>query len=164
MFNVNDYVVYGLTGVCQITDIRKDEFTGNNETEYYVLTPADDSNITIMVPIDNKNIVMRSISTKDDVLSLIAAMPEMEAAWIEDDRQRNADFKAALKSGKSQEWARIVKTLHLEKEKRVAIGKKLTKTDEEILNTAERKLNQEIALALDISTDEVASYILEHVS
>lgn len=164
MFNVNDYVVYGLTGVCQITDIRKDEFTGDNETEYYVLTPADDNNITIMVPVDNKNIVMRAISTKDDVLSLIAAMPEMEAAWIDDDRQRNADFKAALKSGKSQEWARIVKTLNIEKEKRVAIGKKLTKTDEEILNTAERKLNQEIALALDISTDEVEAYILEHVS
>ena len=164
MFNVNDYVVYGITGVCQIADIRKDEFTGDNETQYYVLTPVDDNNITIMVPVDNKNIAMRAISTKDDVLSLIAAMPEMEAAWIDDDRQRNADFKAALKSGKSQEWARVVKTLYLEKEKRIAIGKKLTKTDEEILNTAEKKLNQEVALALNISSDEAESYIFEHVS
>jgi 4-hydroxybutyryl-CoA dehydratase/vinylacetyl-CoA-Delta-isomerase len=49
-------------------------------------------------------------------------------------------------------------------ERRVAIGKKLTKTDEEILNSAEQKLNQEFALALNISPDEVVSYILKHVS
>lgn len=163
MFKVNDYVVYGLTGVCQITDIRKDEYT-NGDTQYYVLSPADNDNITIMVPTNNPKITMRAISTKDQVLSLIESMPEIEATWLDDERKRNADFKAALKSGKNEEWIRIIKTLYLEKERRVAIGKKLTKTDEEILNSAEQKLNQEFALALNISPDEVVSYILKHVS
>jgi len=158
VFKVNDYVVYGLTGVCQITDIRTDEFTSNNEVQYYILTPVDDNNITIMVPINNTNIVMRGISTKDDVLSLIAAMPEIDAVWVDDDRQRNANFKAALKSGKVQEWARVIKTIYQEKEKRAANGKKITKTDEEIFDTAEKKLNQEFALALNISPDQVALY------
>ena len=33
MFKVNDYVVYGLTGVCQIIDIKKEKVGGSNQ--YY---------------------------------------------------------------------------------------------------------------------------------
>ena len=51
-------------------------------------------------------------------------MPEIDAVWVDDDRQRSANFKAALKSGKVQEWARVIKTIYQEKEKRAANGKK----------------------------------------
>lgn len=163
MFKVNDYVVYGLTGVCQITDIRKDEYISNDETQYYILTPVYDKNMTIMVPVNNPNIVMRAISSKDDVLSLIAMMPEMESVWIDDDKQRNANFKAALKSGKNKEWIKLIRTLYLEKKARSVIGKKLTKTDEDIMITAEKYLNQEFAITLNISPEEVVPYIIEHI-
>lgn len=42
-------------------------------------------------------------------------------------------------------------------------GKKLTKTDEDIMNIAEKQLSEEFAVALDISPDEVLPYILEHI-
>lgn len=162
MFKVNDYVVYGLTGVCQITDIAKDDCNG--ETEYYVLNPVYNDNMTIKVPVNNPNILMRSISTKDDVLSLIAMMPDLHTVWIDDDKQRVNNYKAALKTGKTEEWARIIKTLYLEKEAKFVDGKKLRKTDEDILITAEKYLNEEFAVALNISPDEVVEYILEHIS
>ncbi len=162
MYEVNDYIVYGLTGVCKIEDIAKDEIS-NNETEYYVLTPLNNDNLTIKVPVDNKKISMRPIISKDDIESLIASMPETETIWSDDERQRSASFKAALKSGKNKELIKIIRTLHLEREARAEVGKKLTKTDEEIMNTAERHLNQEFAIALDISPDEVMPYILEHL-
>jgi CarD family transcriptional regulator len=163
MYKVNDYVVYGLTGVCRILDIGKDEYTGNDETQYYVLKPVDDNNMTIRVPVDNENILLRPIITKDEVLSLIATMPEKEIIWPEDERRRSADFKTALKSGKNEEWIKIIKTLHSEKETRAAVGKKLPKMDEAIMNTAEKHLNQEFALALGISPEEVIPYILDHI-
>lgn len=163
MFKVNDYVVYGLTGVCQITDIRKDEYTTDNEDQYYILNPVYNNNMTIKVPVNNQNILMRSIMTKDDVLALIEAMPEIETIWIDDDRQRNASFKAALRSGKNEEWVKLVKTLYQEKEARALNGKKLNKMDEEIFNTAENILYQEISIALNISPDEVESYIKDHI-
>jgi len=163
MFKVNDYVVYGLTGVCQIADIRKDKRGNSDETEYYVLQPVYSNNMTIMVPINNPNIMMRAISTKDDVLSLIAAMSEIEPVWADDDKQRTNDYKVALKTGKPEEWAKIIKTLSLEKEARSAIGKKLTKAEEDIFNAAEKYLNEEIAVVMNISPDEVASYIFKHI-
>jgi CarD family transcriptional regulator len=162
MFKVNDYIVYGLTGVCQITDIAKNEIS-NNETQYYVLTPLNNDNLTIKVPVGNKNVLMRPIITKDGILSLIATMPKTESIWLADDRQRNVNFKTALKSGNHGELIKIIKTLYLEREARAMVGKKLSKTDEAIMNTAEKQLNQEFAIALDISPDEVLPYILEHI-
>ncbi len=162
MFKVNDYIVYGLTGVCRITDIAKDEIS-NNETEYYVLNPVNNNNLTIKVPVGNQNVAMRPIITKNDIESLIESMPETESIWLDDERQRSVSFKTALKSGKNEELIKIIRTLYLEKEARSLVGKKLTKTDEDIMNTAEKQLTEEFAVALDISPDEVLPYILENV-
>ncbi len=163
MFKVNEYVVYGLTGVCKIADIRKDEYVSNDENQYYILNPVSDQNMTIRIPVNNKNVLMRPVITKEDALSLIAEMPEKETIWTDDERQRSVSFKTALRSAKSEEWVKIIKTLYLEKEARSVVGKKLTKTDEEIMNTAEKHLTEEFAIALDIPQDQVVSYILEHI-
>ncbi len=163
MFKVNDYVVYGMTGVCQISAIGKDEYDKDNDTQYYVLTPVFSSNMTIRVPVNSKKLHMRPVMTKKEVLALIASMPEQETLWTDDDRQRAASFQTALRSGKSEEWIKLIKTLHTEKEYRSSIGKKLTKTDEDLMNNAERQLNQEFAIALGIDPEEVLDFILEHV-
>lgn len=163
MFKVNDYVVYGLTGVCQITDIRKDEYNSDDEAQYYVLNPVFNNNMTIKVPVNNQTILMRSVISKDDVLSLIAKMPEIETIWVDDEKQRNNAFKAALRSGKDEEWIKIIKTIYLEKEAKAIAGKRLAKVDEEIMNKAEKQLNEEIAVALDILPNEVVPYIMKHI-
>ena len=163
MFKVNDYVVYGTTGVCQITAIGKDEYAGNNDTEYYVLHPVYNDNMTIKIPVNNPKTSMRSILTKEEVLSLIAAMPGEETIWIEDSRERSDFFKTILKKGTSQEWIKLIKSLYLEKESRLATGKSLTSTDEEIMRAAEKQLNEEFAIALNISPDEVLPFILRYI-
>ncbi len=163
MFKVNDYVVYGSTGVCRITAIGKDEYTGNNDIEYYVLHPVYNDNMTIKIPVNNPKVSMRPILTKEEVLSLIAAMPDEETIWIDDSRERSELFKTILKKGNCEEWIKLIKTLHLEKETRLATGKTLTNTDEEIMRSAEKQLNEEFAIVLNISLDEVLPYILAHI-
>ncbi|KYZ75430.1 transcriptional regulator [Anaerosporomusa subterranea] len=150
-------------GVCQITDIRKDEYINNDETEYYVLQPVYNNNMTIKTPVNNPNAFMRAIITKDEILSLIAMMPKIDPILIDNGKQRCDYFKAALKTGKNEEWVKIIKTLYEEKKAKSVVKKKLTKTDEGIMNTAEKQLNEEFAIALNISPDEVLSYILEHI-
>lgn len=163
MFKVNDYVVYSSTGVYKIIDIIKEKDMNNNDTDYYVLQPAYATNLTIKAPVNNPKVLMRNIMTKDEVLALIASMPEKEPIWINDDRQRNENFKAALKTAKSEEWVKIIKTLYVEKQKKSDLGRKLAKTDEEIMKTAEKNLHEEFAAALNIPPDEVVSYILERI-
>lgn len=166
MFKVNDYVVYGLSGVCQITDIEKETHRKHDETAYYVLRPVynNTNNLIIKLPMNNPNLSMRPILTKDEVLSLIAAMPKMQTIWIDDNRDRNVFFNAILKRGNCEEKVKLIKTLYLERESRSVEGKTLTHTDEELMKTAEKQLNEEFALALNISPDEVLPYIFDHVS
>lgn len=164
MFKVNDYVVYGTRGVFQIIDIKKEKHKSSDETEYYILQPVCNNKMTIKTPVNNSKVLMREIMTKDDVSSLIAAMPEEETIWINDDKQRNEIFKAALRTGKNEELIKIIKALHIAKEKRSVIGKKLRKTDEYIMETAEKQLHEEFAIALNILPSEVGSYILGHIS
>ncbi len=163
MFKVNDYVVYGSSGVCKIVDIRKEKDISNNDIEYYVLEPAYNNNMTIRTPVDNPKVLMRKIMGKEDVLSFIATMPEMETILTGDDRHRNESFKAALRTGQSEEWVKVIKTLYLEKQERLEIGKKLIKTDEDIMKAAEKNLYEEFAMALNISPDEVLPFIINHV-
>ena len=163
MFKVSDYVVYGSTGVCQIIDISKEKNLRNDEIQYYVLQPVYNNKMVIKSPVNNQKILMRQIITKDDVSSLIADMPKEQAIWINDDKQRIENFKAALRTGKSEEWIKIIKTIYLEKEEKIVVGKKLMKIDEDIMKTAEKQLYEEFAIALNISPDKVGPYIIEHI-
>ncbi len=164
MFKVNDYVVYGLTGVCQIIDIKKEKYLGKYEEDYYVLKPVYNSTMIIKTPVNNPKVLMRKIITKDDILSLIATMPEQDTIWIDDYRQRNENFKSALRTGKCEELIKIIKTIYLEKKQESIIGKKLLKTDEHIMKITEKQLYEEFATALNISPDEVVPYIRERIS
>lgn len=164
MFQLNDYVIYNALGVYKIVDIRKEDDIDGNETEYYVLQPAYGNNLTIKTPVNNPKISIRKVLSKEEVLSLIESMPDKETIWINDDRQRSVCFKAALKTGETEELVKLVKTLYQEKQEKSDIGKKLMKIDEDIMKAAEKNLYEEFAIALDISPDEVVSYIQEHVS
>jgi CarD family transcriptional regulator len=120
--------------------------------------------MTIKIPVSNTKVSMRKTITKNDVLSLISTISETETAWINDDKQRSANFKAALKTGKSEDFIKIIKTLHMEKKEKSAASKKLRKMDEDIMKFAEKQLYEEFSIALNISPDEVLPFILNNIS
>ena len=97
MFKLNDYVVYNSTGVYKIVDIRKEKDINDEYVDYYILEPVYGHNLTVKIPITNRKVSMRKIMSKDEVLALISAMPDIEPVWINDDRKRYESFKSALK-------------------------------------------------------------------
>ena len=163
MFKVNDYVVYGSTGICRITDIVKDKLINGAETEYFILQSVCENNLTIKAPVINSNAMMREPISKDGISSLIATMPDQGTIWIKKFTERNIYFKAALKSGKCEEWAKLIKTIYMAKQGDPGERKKLSKSDDDIMQAAEKKLYGEFAITLSISPDEVVPYIREHI-
>lgn len=159
MFKINDYIIYGGTGVCQIADIRKEELCGD-ETEYYILHPVYAHNMTIKTPVNTK-ILMRRVLTKEEVLTLIAAMPHKETCWIQDQKERSIAFKAALKSREIEEMIKIIRTIYLEKQTN---AKKITKTDLDLMNAAENQLCEEFAIALNIQPADVIPFIQSQIT
>lgn len=163
MFKVNDYIIYGLTGVCQVVDITKESFIDNLQKEYYVLKYIYDNDTIIKIPTDNEKISMRKLLSKEDMSTLINSIPNSETIWIDNDRKRNEEFKSILKTGDIENLVKLIRSIYLDKEYKQSIGKKLYKVDDEIMQTAERLLNEEFATILNISPDEVSTYISTHV-
>lgn len=164
MFKINDYVMYGITGVCKILDIKEEKDRNSVIKKYYVLRPIYSKNTIIKTPVSNMKISMRKIHSLDEVNSLITAIPSEETLWIEDEKSRNEKFKSMLKSGDCEALIKLVKSIYENKKSNRELGKKAYKGDEEIMKTAERLLNEEFAIILNISPDEVNSYIAEKMS
>lgn len=152
MFKVDDYIMYGRTGVCKVIDITNERFINGEERKYYVLSGIHNNNNTIIkIPLDNTKIPMRKIISKGDVTSLINDMSNMEALWIDDEKKRSNKFKTMLKSGKCEDLIELISNKRY--------FKKLNKADKEIIKEAERLVSEEFAIILNISPKEVNSYI-----
>ena len=151
MFKVDDYIMYGRTGVCKVVDITNEKFINGEERKYYVLSPIYNNNTIIKIPLDNTKIPMRKIISKEYVTSLINDMSSMEELWIDDEKKRSNEFKTMLKSGKCEDLIKLISNKRH--------SKKLNKADKEIIKEAERLVNEEFAIILNISPKEVNSYI-----
>ena len=52
MYELNEILVYGSSGVCKLVDIRKEKFAGS-PTMYYILSSVFSGQSTLYVPIEN---------------------------------------------------------------------------------------------------------------
>lgn len=159
MFNVDDYVMYGRTGVCRVAEIKRGKFIGDLEKDYYVLNPVFMNNSTIMTPVRDRKISMRKIVTEEEVISLIECIPNQVTNWIDNDKQRNESFLSLLKKGECTDFIKIINTINSESKERKLVGKKIYQTDKDTLREAERLLFQEFSMALGILPDEVEEFI-----
>jgi CarD family transcriptional regulator len=162
MFKINDYVVYGSNGVCQIEEIEK-MFLRNQELEYYILSPVYNNKMTIKIPVNNKKILMRELMSKTEVMSLIEDISKNETIEIEDARKRAQEYRDIIKSGDVKEIIKVINSITLEENEKISLGKKLNKTDEDIMIIARKQLYQEMAIVLGIDIDEVGDYILNNI-
>ncbi|MDU2157108.1 CarD family transcriptional regulator, partial [Clostridium sp.] len=158
MFKINDYVVYGSNGVCKVTDIEQVTLR-NEELEYYILSPVYNEKMTIKTPVNNQKILMRELMTKAEIVNLLKEISKNETVEIEDSRRRVEEYKAIIRRGNAEELIKVINSIELEKDEKISIGKKLNKTDEDIMISASKQLYQEMAIVLDIDVDEVQDYI-----
>ena len=162
MFKINDYVVYGSNGVCKVTDIEQVTLR-NEELEYYILSPVYNEKMTIKTPVNNQKILMRELMTKAEIVNLLKEISKNETVEIEDSRRRVEEYKAIIKRGNAEELIKVINSIKLEKDEKNSIGKKLNKTDEDIMISASKQLYQEMAIVLDSDVDEVQDYIKNNI-
>ena len=163
MFNVDDYIMYGKTGVCKVVDITNEKFINGEKRKYYILSPIYNNDTIIKIPLDNDKVPMRKVISKGDMTSLINDIPNMEILWIDDEKKRIAQFETMLKSGQCEELIKLIKSIKFSKKYARSIGKKLEKPDRDIMKEAERLLTEEFAIILNVYPNEASSYILSQI-
>lgn len=159
MYQVGEYVVKANAGICQVVEIVQMTTDSSREKDYYVLLPKDDGRLRMFVPVDADRTRIRPVMTGDEAMDFIYCMDEIEAAWIANDKQREQRYKETLRSNDPADLVSIIKSLYRRGQDRIAMGKKVTATDERYFRQAEDTLYTELAFALEKSKDEVRALI-----
>lgn len=164
MFEKGEYIIYGTSGVCKIEDITTMNMASvPSDKLFYVLSPSSQKGGKIFTPVDNQKTVMRRVLSKKEAEDLINEIPEIEELWITNEKMREENYKACMRSGDCRDWIRIIKTLYLRKQQRNAQGKKITATDERYLKMAEDYLYSELEIPLGIPKAEMEDYITRKI-
>ena len=164
MFQKNDYVIYGSNGVCRIQEIGPLDIPGiPQERIYYTLVPYYKKDSQIFTPVDSSKNVMRPLIQKACILQLLDEIPDLEPIWVKDEKQRETQYKETLRKCDCRELIRIIKTIYVRMQARIAEGKKITASDEKYFHLAEEHLYGEFAFILGIERDQVRDFITEKV-
>ena len=164
MFKTGEFIVYGSKGVCEIMDISTMDISGiSRDKLYYFLRPVNDREGRIFTPVDGMKTIMRRILTKDEAEELIESIPSIGTLWVSDERQREQNYKQAIRSCDCREWVQIIKTLWSRSQERLAQGKKVTAMDKKYLKLAEDNLYTELSASLGIPQEHMKDYIAEQM-
>lgn len=163
MFKVGDFVVKQNTGICRVEDIVKANLMGNEEKEYYVLTPIEDKRSKMYVTTDADRTRLREVMTADESREFLSRIDEIDAVWVKNDKLREKEYKEAFKTNEPEALVAIIKSLYKRSQMRLAQGKKITSTDEKYFKQAERALYSELALSLNTDIEEIETVITETI-
>jgi CarD family transcriptional regulator len=161
VFQIGDYVICSNKGVCEVENITVLNISGaDKEKEYYILKPLYSAGSTVYVPVDSqKDHTMRKVLERTEAEQLIGTIPEIPLLVITNDKMTEQMYKDCMKSNDCQELVKLIKTIHQRKQKRIQAGRKITAVDAKYFHLAEENLYGELAVALDLSREEVSGYI-----
>lgn len=160
MYQVGDWIFYGNTGACKVTDVSERKLPGmEKEMLYYTLQPLDDS-CSISTPANGK-IFTRPLITREEAEALIDAIPDIDAEAYHNPvlRQLSEHYEKSLNTHDCLSLIKMTMSIHAKKEAAVSQKKKLGAVDEKFMKRAEDLLFGELSVALGIRKAEVADYI-----
>lgn len=164
MYQAGDKLLYGTEGVCEIKEICEMKIS-SKKAKYYVLQPIYREGATLYVPFDNEALTakMRPILTVDEINAMLDTICAENIHWIEDASERKSEFQRIMLSGDRLEILRMIRTLYLRRKRLQESGRRLRINDDQMLRDAEKLIDGEFALVLNISQRDVPGYIRQRV-
>ncbi len=161
-FEINDKIVYGVMGVCEIVDIAPPPIKGI-DGKYYYLQPIYDSRGIIYSPVDSNKVPMRYIMEKAECEKLIVRAQNCIKDAPLNEPVTAAMYDDMVKSQKPLELMHLVRALYNVKNERAKDLRKMKSMDSNMLTTAKKLLYGEMAAVLERDlkdmTEEMDSYL-----
>ena len=152
-------------GVCQVAGIQEMALQGKgSEKLYYSLKPVYTNGSHVITPVDaveGTKIRIRDVKSAEEIEDL---MEHLDDVQVIHDRVRQELFKEEIARFDPKSLAGVVKTAYLRKMGRIASGKKVMSSDEKVLQSAGKKLFQEMAFALHEEPTEIEDAFYEGLS
>ncbi len=165
MFQKDQWIVYGSTGVCRVAQIGplKELSGADPDTLYYTLEPLCGTDI-IYVPVDTQAF-MRPVITRQQALDLIDRIPTLHEDHYKAGNRRllTDQYQASLRSHSCEELVELIAFIYHKQQRTLERGRRLSETDQRYRKRAEELLHGEFSIALDIPLEEVQPYIAKRL-
>ncbi len=158
-----NFVIYRSTEICRIEGFETKSFDNVTSKEYCVLVPADGGSARYYVPKEFAGEKLRRLLTKEEIDCLIDGMKGEQPDWGSTEERRKNVFNEVLGSGDYRRIISMLHSLYLERQERLALGKKLLAADEKAMKSAEALIDREFAFVLGIEQNEVSGYIAQRL-
>ena len=152
MFQIGEYVVHKVHGICEIMDI----VTIANR-KYYKVTPSKDNKLTIYVPYTNENDIIRNIMSEQEANKLIEYMKGIDNDLVVDSKSRRDEFARLLTTGNIYDIAFLAKKLYILREEKLKNNRFIGVIDQDTFENANNRLIDELSLSLKVSKDDVTA-------
>ena len=135
MFEVNDKVVYGIVGVCEVEDIAAPPIKGI-EGDYYFLQPVYDDKGIIYSPVNSTKVQIRSIISKNECEKIIEKAKNCVKDELLNEKLSPAKYDEIVKSQDIEQLMHLVRHLYNIKNERAKDLRKMKSADSRTLSLA----------------------------
>ena len=163
MYQVGQQVVYGIHGVCKITDVET-KIVDRKKIPFFVLEPLSQPGARFYVPAENPAALAKlsTLLTQQELTSLLSSVEKSKKAWVPDENRRKLRFRELLSSGDRKAILEMICALQIHKAEQAEKGKKFHLCDENFLHDAEKMLCSEFSLVMEKSQKESMDYLYEY--
>ncbi|MBQ7353018.1 MAG: CarD family transcriptional regulator [Clostridia bacterium] len=161
MLKIGSLVIYGVEGVCQISEIVSQSFAGSSEKkDYYVMIPVHNSSSKLYVPVDNEKLAskIKQLLTYDEIIELIEKCSKNNE-WIADNKLRSKYYKEVMASYDREKIFSLARILYLAKSGKIPEVKKLYVMDEDVLRKTSHILYSEFSYVVELEYENVLPFI-----
>lgn len=152
-------VVYNDSCICRIEEIVRRCFDGEHSLDYYKLCPVRGEHSSYYVPVAQAGERLRNLMTEAEVLEIIDSLEARVLSLSDDSRERKEAVGRILKGGDYGEILCMLHALRTVQAGCKSSGKRVSVSDENAIRSGEERVFPEFAMALQISEDEVDSFI-----
>ena len=156
MFKAGDHIVYGLNGVCLVTEVGPSPFDKGDSRTFYILRPVGGhSSSVIYTPVDNDRVPMRPLMTPSEAEALLASLAEIPTLPIAAEKARRDTYRTAIVAGDPVAYVSVIKTILGRRAEFSGTQRRLPEFEMEYDGLARRHLYTELSLVLGRPVEEM---------
>ncbi len=165
VFQVNDWIVYGTSGVYCIVNTDLPDPTGTETDRRYYELQATRQKCRTYVPMDS-SVPMRPVISRLEAEKLIRNIPNLDVALCTDHGKNAAEkyYKDLLQNSDCATILGVVRKLSERRSDLLKTGHHMSYTEEKYLKRGRELLDSEFAIAFGIEPDEVAAFVKKQLS
>lgn len=159
MFKIGDYVVHSGHGVCIIVEKKYNE----NFNKYFFNLKTVSNNLSIMVPEEKLESLLRPILLKNSCLEIIESSINKNISYSKDNKIRKNEFQKLASSNSLDDTLYLLKCIYHLIEERKKEKKIIGSVDSNFFQQANKKAIDEISIVLEMSKLETENFLYERL-